>query len=364
MWHPGAMPQPQPVGSVEERGWGRTPQGEAVTLFTLSLPNGIQASLTDHGGVLVRLLTPDRDGNLGDIVLGYGTPEPYFDRATASFFGALIGRYGNRIAGGRFTLDGQNYRLARNNGPNALHGGERGFDQRLWQGEASVGPEGPQVVFARVSPDGEEGYPGILTVRVTYTLRPEGALQIDYAATTDAPTVLNLTNHSYWNLSGDARRDILGHRLTLAADHFTPVDQTLIPTGERRAVAGTPFDFRTAQPIGARVDMGDEGLRFTGGYDHNFVLRGGGGPAALLHDPVSGRRLTVHTDQPGMQVYSGNFLDGSLVGKGGQRYGHRWAVCLETQHFPDSPNQPDFPSTVLRPGERFMSRTVYSFSAE
>lgn len=358
------MHQHQPMGSVEEREWGRTPQGEAVTLYELRLPNGVEASLTDYGGVLVRLLTHDRDGNLGDIVLGYDTPEPYFDRATASFFGALIGRYGNRIAGGRFSLDGQTYRLTPNNGPNALHGGERGFDQRLWRGEASVGEDGPQVVFTRVSPDGEEGYPGTLTVRVTYTLRPEGALQIDYEATTDAPTVLNLTNHSYWNLSGDARRDILGHELTLGADHFTPVDETLIPTGERRAVAGTPFDFRTAQPIGARVDADDEGLRFAGGYDHNFVLRGDGGPAAILHDPVSGRRLTVQTDQPGMQVYSGNFLDGSLVGKGGQTYGHRWAVCLETQHFPDSPNQPDFPSTVLRPGERFTSRTVYSFSAE
>ncbi|MPY65357.1 galactose mutarotase [Deinococcus sp. SDU3-2] len=358
------MDQHRPVGSVEEREWGRTPQGEAVTLYTLSLPSGIKASLTNYGGVLVRLLTPDRDGKLDDIVLGYDSPEPYLDRATASFFGALIGRFGNRIAGGRFSLDGHAYQLARNNGPNALHGGERGFDQRLWQGEASVGEDGPQVVFTRVSPDGEEGYPSTLSVRVTYALRPEGALQIDYEATTDAPTVLNLTNHSYWNLSGDAQRDILGHELTVAADLFTPVDETLIPTGERRAVAGTPFDFRTAQPIGARVDADDEQLRFAGGYDHNFVLRGGEGPAAMLHDPVSGRWLTVHTDQPGMQFYSGNFLDGSLVGKGGRRYGHRWAVCLETQHFPDSPNQPDFPSTVLRPGERFTSRTVYSFLAD
>lgn len=358
------MHQHQPIGSVEEREWGRAPAGEAVTLYELRLPNGVGASLTDYGGVLVRLLTPDRDGKLGDIVLGHDTPEPYFDRATASFFGALIGRYGNRIAGGRFSLDGQTYQLARNNGQGALHGGERGFDQRLWQGEASVGPEGPKVVFTRVSPDGEEGYPGALSARVTYTLRPEGALQIDYEATTDAPTVLNLTNHSYWNLSGDARRDILGHELTLGADHFTPVDATLIPTGERRAVAGTPFDFREAGLIGARVDADDEQLRFAGGYDHNFVLRGDGGPAASLYDPVSGRRLTVQTDHPGMQFYSGNFLDGSLIGKGGQRYGHRWAVCLETQHFPDSPNQPGFPSTVLRPGERFTSRTVYSFSAE
>ncbi|KEF35190.1 MULTISPECIES: aldose epimerase family protein [Deinococcus] len=350
-----------PAATVQEREWGRTPQGEPVTLFTLRVPGGLEARLSNYGAVLVGLLTPDRDGRLSDIVLGYDAPEPYFDRATAAFFGATVGRYANRIAGGRFSLDGRTYQLARNDGQGTLHGGERGFDQQLWWGEGSVSAEGPRVTFTRVSPDGEEGYPGTLRVRVTYTLRPAGALQLDYEAETDAPTVLNLTHHSYWNLSGDARRDILAHELTLAADEFTPVGETLLPTGERRAVAGTPFDFREAHPIGARIDTPDEQLRFAGGYDHNFILRDGSAPAALLSDPGSGRWLAVFTDQPGLQVYSGNFLDGSLVGKGGQRYGHRWAVCLETQHFPDSPNQPAFPSTVLRPGEHFRSRTVYRF---
>ncbi|WP_216326997.1 aldose epimerase family protein [Deinococcus aestuarii] len=358
------MAQNEP--GITARPWGTAPDGRPITLYTLRNRHGLQADIMDFGGVVVRLLTPDREGRPGDIVLGHDQAGPYFDPGTSPYFGALIGRYGNRIAGGSFTLDEKTYRLARNNGPNALHGGERGFHLRLWQGRPLTAEDGPALELSYLSPDGEEGYPGTLLVRVTYTLTQGDALRIDYEATTDAPTVLNLTNHTYWNLSGDARRDILGHELTVQADHITPVDETLIPTGELLAVGGTPFDFRQGTAVGARVNQDDEQLGFAGGYDHNFVLRGGEGlkAAATLHDPASGRRVEVFTTQPGMQVYSGNFLDGSIVGKGGRRYGHRWAVCLETQHFPDSPHWPGFPSTVLRPGERFTSRTVYAFSAD
>ncbi|GMA15419.1 galactose mutarotase (plasmid) [Deinococcus metallilatus] len=352
------------AGTVSERPWGETPDGRSITLYELETPGGLRAGIMTYGGVLVRLFTPDRHGLPGDIVLGHDRPEPYFDRTSSPFFGALIGRYANRIAGGRFTLQGRTYQLAQNDGPNALHGGERGFDQRLWDGHAFVGEDGPGVMLTYLSPDGEEGYPGNLAVRVTYTLTLAGALRIDYAATTDAPTPVNLTNHTYWNLTGNAGRDILGHELTVQAEAITPVDAGLIPTGELREVAGTPFDFREARRIGARVDEGDEQLRYAGGYDHNFVLRGGAAlhPAARLYDPATGRQVEVSTTEPGLQVYSGNFLDGRITGKGGQRYGHRWAVCLEAQHFPDSPNQPQFPPAVLLPGQHFSSRTVYAFS--
>ncbi|WP_034388996.1 aldose epimerase family protein [Deinococcus sp. YIM 77859] len=358
------QPQGSVVGTIGKQPWGKTPDGQDITLYELSIPGGLQTSIMNYGGVLVRLMTPDRQGVPGDIVLGHCRPEPYFDRRSSPFFGALIGRYANRIAEGRFSLNGRLYQLTQNDGPNALHGGERGFDQRLWEGRAFVGPAGPSLVLTSFSPDGEEGYPGNLTVRVTYTLRPTGALHIDYEATTDAPTIVNLTNHTYWNLTGNASRDILDHELTVQADHFTPVDATLIPTGEQLAVSGTPFDFRKGQRIGAQVDADDQQLRLAGGYDHNFVLRGGPGlkVAARLYDPSSGRQVEVSTTEPGLQVYSGNFLDGSLTGKGGQRYGHRWGVCLETQHFPDSPNKPHFPPVVLRPGQRFSSRTVFTFS--
>ncbi|MBI0447173.1 galactose mutarotase [Deinococcus sp. DB0503] len=351
-------------GKVRERFWGETPDGRSITLYELETAGGLRAEIMTYGGVLVRLLTPDRHGIPGDIVLGHDHPEPYFNRVSSPFFGALIGRYANRIAGGRFSLNGRVYQLAQNDGPNALHGGERGFDQRLWAGRAVVGENGPSVTLTYLSPDGEEGYPGNLSVQVTYTLTPDHTLQIDSAATTDAPTILNLTQHTYWNLSGNASRDILDHELTVRAETMTPVDVTLIPTGELRPVAGTPFDFREARRLGEQIDAPDEQLRFAGGYDHNFVLDGAPAlkAAATLYDPGSGRQIEVATTEPGLQVYSGNFLDGRITGKGGQRYGYRWAVCLETQHFPDSPNQPHFPSVVLRPGERFASRTVYAFS--
>lgn len=360
-----AIQRPSLTDDITWEAWGGTPDGRAVTLYHLQTPEGIRVSVTNYGGVIVRLLTPDRYGNLGDIVLGQDQPERYFDRQSSPFFGAIIGRYANRIARGRFNLDGHTYQLAQNNGPNALHGGEQGFDQRLWKGRPYVSAHGPALELSYVSADGEEGYPGNLSVKVTYTLTHDGTLDVVYDAITDAPTIVNLTNHTYWNLTGNANRNVLGHELLVHAGHITPVDETSIPTGAFLPVDGTPFDFRQPRLIGTRVDEDHEQLQIARGYDHNFVLLEGPGlkPAATLYDPSSGRQLEIRTTEPGVQVYSGNFLDGSIVGKGGQRYGYRWAVCLETQHFPDSPNQPGFPSTLLLPGQRFTSRTIYAFTA-
>ena len=351
------------TGKIVWEPWGTLPDGRAVTRYTLTTTRGVRAEISTHGGALVSLLTPDRNGVLGDIVLGHDTLEPYLSRATAPYFGALIGRYGNRIAGGQFSLGEKRYTLTRNEPPNTLHGGDRGFDLRLWAGRPFVSADGPALTLTYTSPDGEEGFPGTLETTVTYTLTDD-ELRLDYRARTDTATVVNPTNHTYWNLSGEAKRDILRHELTIEAEHFTPVDETLIPTGELRPVADTPFDFRSAQSVGKCIGEDDEQLELAGGYDHNFVLRPGKGlgNAATLYDPESGRVLTILTTEPGLQVYSGNFLDGSIVGKGAVRYGYRWAMCLETQHFPDSPNQPSFPSTWLEPGETFASRTVYRFS--
>lgn len=351
------------TGKIIWESWGALPDGRTVTRYTLTTPSGIEAQISTHGGALISLFTPDRDGVPSDIVLGHDTLEPYLRRATAPYFGALIGRYGNRIANGQFSLGGRRYSLTRNEPPNTLHGGDRGFDLRLWAGRPFVSNDGPALTLTYTSPDGEEGFPGTLETRVTYTLT-EGELRLDYHARTDAATVVNPTNHTYWNLSGGGRRDVLEHELTVEAEHFTPVDKTLIPTGELRLVAGTPFDFRSARPVGERIGEEDEQLEVAGGYDHNFVLRPreGLGNAATLYDPESGRVLTVLTTEPGLQVYSGNFLDGTITGKGGVRYEKGWAICLETQHFPDSPNQPSFPSTRLEPRETFSSRTVYTFS--
>ncbi len=348
-------------GRIAWKPWGYA-GGHAVTLYTLTTPGGVQAQISTHGGALVSLFTPDRHGTLGDIVLGHETLEPYLNRDTAPYFGALIGRYGNRIAGGQFSLDGHAYALTRNEPPNTLHGGAKGFDLRLWAGRPLMGQDGPALELTYTSPDGEEGFPGTLTTTVTYTLS-DHELRLDYRMETDIPTVVNPTNHSYWNLSGNAQRDILEHELTVQAESFTPVGPTLIPTGELRPVAGTPFDFGSARPVGARVNDGDEQLIVAGGYDHNFVLRAHTAldDVATLYDPESGRILSVRTTEPGLQVYSGNFLDGTIVGKGGVRYEKGWAMCLETQHFPDSPNQPTFPSTRLEPGKTFTSRTVYRF---
>jgi aldose 1-epimerase len=346
--------------TVAKAPFGQTPEGEAVELYTLTGPDGLEARIASFGATLVSLKAPDRAGRLANIVLGFDSLAPYL--AGVPYFGAVVGRYGNRLANARFTLDGKTYPLAANNGPNNLHGGLRGFDKRVWSAQAIVESGGAAVKFTYVSADGEEGFPGELTAQVTYSLRP-GALAISYEATTTGPTVVNLTNHAYFNLSGDLTAPILDHRVMIAADRFTPVDANQIPIGEIRAVKDTPFDFTTATAIGTRIDQDDEQLGYGRGYDHNWVLNAGGGAvatAAIVEDPASGRVLEVQTSEPGVQFYTGNFLDGRPAGEG-TVYAHRTGFCLETQHFPDSPNQPGFPSTVLRPGETYRSQTVLVF---
>jgi aldose 1-epimerase len=350
------------AATVSRSSYGRLPDGRAVDLFTLTNAHGVEVRAMTYGAIITVLRTPDRTGHLEDVVLGFDSLPGYL--GNSPYFGAIVGRYANRIARGQFTLDGATYRLALNNGPNSLHGGRRGFDKVLWMGESFQAGDTVGLRLRYTSADGEEGYPGTLAVRVTYMLTPNDQLIVDYAATTDKATPLNLSQHSYWNLHGEGRGDILGHVLELDASHFTPVDSTLIPTGEIAPVAGTPFDFRTPTAIGARIAEPNEQLRYGGGYDHNWVLdRQGDGlaHAARVVDPTTGRTLDITTTEPGIQFYSGNFLDGTIHGKGGQVYGHRGALALETQHFPDSPNHPQFPSTVLRPGQTYRSRTVFSF---
>lgn len=349
-----------PVGAVR---FGTLPGGEEVTAFTFANTTGLEVTAIDYGGIIVSLRVPDREGQLADVVLGYEALDGYL--TDSPYFGALIGRYGNRIAGGRFRLDGQEYELATNNGPNHLHGGVVGFDKVLWRAEPFANDAGVGLVLSYTSPSGEEGYPGTLRVEVTYTLTEGNELIFDYRAVTDAPTPVNLTQHTYFNLAGGG--DILDHELMLVASRYTPVDDTLIPTGELAPVEGTPFDFRSPTAIGSRIQADHEQLHNGGGYDHNFVLdRQGDGLvlAARLIEPASGRRMEVLTTEPGLQVYSGNFLDGSIVGKRGQAYAHRSGRCLETQHFPDSPNRSQFPSTILRPGQEYRSRTIYRFSTD
>jgi aldose 1-epimerase len=346
---------------LTKRPFGRTADGSEVDLYTLK--NGrVEVEITNYGGRIVAVRVPDRSGRVEDIVLGYDGLAGYLsDRA---YFGGLIGRYANRIARGRFTLDGVEYKLAQNDGENHLHGGIEGFDKKVWRAEEIKGKGEVGLRLSYVSRDGEEGYPGNLTVNVTYRLRADGGLVIDYEATTDKATVINLTNHAYFNLAGAGHGDVLGHEVMIAADRFTPVDRGLIPTGELRSVEGTPFDFRRPMRIGARIEARDEQLEFGRGYDHNFVLNGRSGTlrlAARVVEPRSGRVLEVYTTEPGIQFYTGNFLDG-VRGKGGQVYQRRGAFCLEAQHFPDSPNKPNFPSTVLRPGQRYRQTTVYKFS--
>jgi aldose 1-epimerase len=352
--------EPAMMRSVARAPFGTMPSGEPVELFTLTNPQGIEVRAITYGGIIVSLRTPDRDGRPGDVVLGYDSLDGYLRESP--YFGAIIGRYGNRIARARFTLDGRIHQLAANNGVNHLHGGVRGFDKVLWAGEPLTTDSTVGVVFTYVSPDGEEGYPGTLTARVTYTLTDDGRLEFDYLATTDRATPVNLTQHSYFNLAGAG--DILGHELMVAAGRYTPVDSTLIPTGELAPVDGTPFDFRIPTAIGARIGADHEQLANGLGYDHNFVLdRDAPGLmlAARVVEPASGRTLDIWTTEPGLQFYSGNFLDGSITGKGGRVYGYRTGFCLETQHFPDSPNQPAFPSTILRPGAEYRSSTVLRF---
>jgi aldose 1-epimerase len=325
----------------------------------------MELRVINYGGIILSLQVPDRNGRFEDVVLGYDSLADY--ERTSPYFGAIIGRYGNRIARGRFTLDGRTYALATNNGPNHLHGGAKGFDKVIWDVTPFERGDLVGLVFRYTSPDGEEGYPGTLQATVTYTLTDRNELIFDYHATTDRATPVNLTQHSYFNLAGDAKGggDILGHVLTLNADRFTPVTSTLIPTGEIRSVAGSPFDFRAPTAIGARIAQDDEQLRFGRGYDHNFVLNTGSDTlAARVYEPSSGRVMEVSTTEPGLQFYSGNFLDGTLRGKYGVVYRHRYGFAMETQHYPDSPNKPGFPSTILRPGEQYRSRTIYKFTVQ
>jgi aldose 1-epimerase len=332
-------------------------------MFTLKNAHGLEVRAISYGATIVSLRVPDREGRLDDVVLGHDDLDGYLK--SSPYFGCVVGRYGNRIAGGRFALDGRSYQLATNDGPNHLHGGKQGFDKKVWDAEPFQRDDAAGVVFSLVSPDGDEGYPGNLKVRVTCTLNDRDELAFDYLATTDQPTPVNLTQHSYFNLAGHGSGDVLGHELTIFASRFTPVDATLIPTGVLAPVEGTPFDFRRPTPIGARIAEDHEQLRYGRGYDHNWVLdRQGDGPvhAARLADPKSGRVMDVHTTEPGIQFYAGNFLDGTITGKAGQVYRHRGGLCLETQHFPDSPNKPSFPPVVLKPGQTYATTTVYRFT--
>jgi aldose 1-epimerase len=343
--------------------FGKTADGQPVEIYTLTNANGVEIKALNYGCIITSLKVPDRAGKMADVVLGYDTLDGYLK--ASPYFGAVVGRYGNRIAKGQFTLDGKTYKLATNNGPNHLHGGNRGFDKVVWKATPKNGSDRVGVEFTRTSPDGEEGYPGSLQATVTYTLTDANALVVEYRAVTDKATPVNLTQHSYFNLAGDG--DILGHELTIHASRYTPVDDTLIPTGELATVDGTPFDFRKLTAIGARIATENAQLKNGGGYDHNWVLnRSGSGlqPAARLVDPKSGRTLDVATTEPGLQFYSGNFLDGTITGKGGHVYRHRTGLSLETQHYPDSPNHPNFPSTILRPGETYSSQTVFTFGVQ
>lgn len=340
-----------------------SPDDSSVELFTLTNGNGLEVRAISYGAIIQSILVPDATGRLADITLGCDTLEGYL--AGTPHFGAVVGRYANRIARGRFTLDGRTYHLATNNGPNHLHGGNRGFDTFNWRGAVFDLGDAVGVAFSRVSPDGEEGYPGNLPTRVTYTLTERNELIIDFLATTDRATPVNLAQHAYFNLRGESAGEILGHMLQIFAEAFTPVDADLIPTGAILPVDGTPLDFRTPAAIGARIDADHPQIRLGSGYDHNYVLRtkpaSGLVHAARVVEPGTGRTLDVHTTEPGMQLYTGNFLSGKVIGKNGTRYGRRSAFCLETQHFPDSPNQPEFPSTILRPGSEYRSRTVWVF---
>jgi aldose 1-epimerase len=345
--------------AVARAPFGKTPDGHQVESFTLKNAAGIEVRAITYGGIITSIKTPDRNGAMADIVLGFDALEGYL--GDHPYFGSLIGRYANRIANGRFTLDAIEYRLASNNGPHHLHGGIKGFDKQVWTPEI-IGDNA--VRFSRVSADGEEGYPGALQVAVVYGLTNYNELIVEYTAHTDLPTHVNLTQHSYFNLAGAGNGDVLGHELTIDADHYTPVDAALIPTGQIATVEGTPFDFRKPTPIGARIAAAHAQLKHGRGYDHNFVLNRDGNTlqlAARVLEPKSGRVLEVATTEPGVQLYTGNVLDGSIIGKGGRAYGRHGGFCLETQHYPDSPNKPDFPPTVLRPGTTYSTRTVFKF---
>jgi aldose 1-epimerase len=343
--------------TISETEFGVTREGHAVSLFTLRNRNGLTTQISNYGGTVTSLRIPDRSGKFANIVLGFDTLAEY--EAGDAYFGALIGRFGNRVAGGRFVLDGEDYLLAANNPPNHLHGGECGFDKVVWDASAAVSEKGPALVLNYLSESGDQGYPGNLSVQVCYTLTDDDSLSIEYRASCDKATPINLTHHSYFNLSGDHSLDVMGHELEIDADCYTPVNSRLIPTGELAPVAGTPFDFRRARRVGARIDADNAQLAIGGGYDHNLCLNRPAGKdavfAARVFEPQSGRAMEVHTSEPGMQLYTANALKGA---------GRRTGLCLETQHYPDSPNQPEFPSAILHPGGLFKSQTVYSFGEE
>jgi aldose 1-epimerase len=345
--------------------FGQTPDRKRVELYTLTNSRGMQVRAISYGAIIQAIRVPDRSGRVADVALGFDSLQGYL--TDSPYFGAIVGRYANRIARGRFTLGGRTYRLATNNGPNHLHGGLKGYDKVVWRGESFQRGDTVGVEFEHTSPDGDEGYPGTVQVAVTYTLTPGNELIVEYAASADRPTPLNLSQHSYFNLAGEGSEDILKHELTIDADRYTPVDSTLIPTGALASVANTPFDFRRPTAIGARIEKNDPQLMYGKGYDHNFVLnRTGPGlqHAVRVLDPKTGRTLEISTTEPGLQFYSGNFLDGTITGKAGHVYAHRSALVLETQHFPDSPNHPAFPSTILRPGKDYRSRTVFAFGVQ
>lgn len=346
--------------------FGQTADGTGIDLITLRNQRGVEIRLMTYGGIILSIKTPDRTGTVDDIALGYETAAPYFKNST--YFGVLVGRYANRIAKAKFTLDGKTYTLPANNGVNSLHGGTTGWDQKVWKADSFQNAGGVGVILTLTSPDGDQGYPGEVKAKVTYTLTDDSKLVVDYDATTNAPTVINMTQHTYFNLAGAKLADnILAQELMINADKYTPVDDTLIPTGQLAPVEGTPFDFRKSTLIGARIDQADEQLKRGKGYDHNWVLnRTGDGLslAAIAKDPGTGRTVEISTTEPGIQFYSGNFLDGTNIGKGGKAYPHRGGFCLETQHYPDSPNQPAFPSTVLRPGSHYTSQTVFKFGTD
>ncbi len=349
------------LSQITPQPFGKTQDGTPVEIYTLRNAAGMTARIITYGGIVQSLDVPNKKGNFGDVVLGYDTLDGYL--TNSPYFGALIGRYGNRIAKGHFTLDGKTYTLAVNNGSNSLHGGLKGFDKVVWQVvRAEYTAQGPQLELTYTSPDGEEGYPGTLTVTALYTVTQNNELRLDYTATTDQDTIVNLTQHSYFNLAGQG--DILGHVVYLNADTYTPVDSTLIPTGELRPVDGTPFDFHSPATIGSRVNASDEQIKFGGGIDHNWVINHPMGKLALdawVSEPTSGRVMEVWSTEPGLQFYSGNFLDGTIKGKGGQVYPYRGAIAMEPQHFPDSPNHPNFPSVVLKPGEVYHNTIIYKF---
>jgi aldose 1-epimerase len=361
-----AMAADKPAGNISKQPFGKTPDGQAADLYTLRNAKGAEATIMTYGGIVQSLKMPDKNGNLGDIVLGYDDLDGYVKNNP--YFGALIGRYGNRIGGAKFTLEGKTYTLAANNGPNSLHGGLKGFDKVVWRAvKADVGPKGPRLELSYLSNDGEEGFPGNLLVTATYTLTDDNELRLDFTAKTDKPTVCNLTHHSYFNLRGQGNGDILSHEVFIKSDKTTTVDKELITTGELAPVDGTPFDFRKPTAIGARIDDPDPQLQFGPGYDHNWVINkplGKLGLMARVYEPTSGRVMEVLSTEPGLQFYAGNFLDGTIKGKGGKVYQRRTGFCLEPQHYPDSPNKPQFPTTELKPGKTYKNTIIYRFSVK